>query len=44
MSKNFNKVKKYYEKGYWTKKMVRNAVNRWITVDEYKIITGEDYN
>lgn len=43
MSKNFNKVKNYYNKHLWTKKMVWNAVNRWITAEEYKQITGEEY-
>lgn len=43
MSKNYNKVKKYYDKRLWNKKMVYNAVGRWITAEEYKLITGEDY-
>lgn len=44
MSKNFNKVKKYYEENFWNKKMVKNAVvKNWITKEEYKEITGEDY-
>lgn len=42
MSK-YNKVKGYYEAGYWTVGMVRNAVGRWITVDEFKELTGQDY-
>ena len=42
-SKNYSKVKKYYEKGYWSKKWVYNAVGRWITAEEYKEIIGEDY-
>ena len=33
-SKNFKKVKK----------MTWNAVGKWITPEEYKEITGEDYN
>lgn len=40
MSKNFEKVKSYYEQGLWTIKMVQNAVGRWITEDEYKLIVG----
>lgn len=44
-SSNFDKVKNYYDdgKGPWSKKMVKNAVGRWITVAEYKLITGEEY-
>lgn len=44
MSKNYNKVKKYYDKNLWNKEMVKNAVvKKWITPEEYKEITGEDY-
>lgn len=44
MSKWYLKIKGWYEAGYWTKKMVRNAVVKAkITTDEYKAITGEDY-
>ena len=43
MSKNYNKVKEYYDHGPWSKKRVYNAVGKWITEDEYKEITGEDY-
>ena len=44
MSKMFNKIKTYYEKGFWTKKMVGDAVEKKrITEEEYKIITGDDY-
>lgn len=40
----FEKIKKYYEEGLWTKEMVRNAVKKGkITVEQYKLITGEDY-
>ena len=47
-SKNFDKVKKYYDEGFWTKAMVRNAVTHptnkpWITEAEYQTITGEEY-
>lgn len=44
MSKNFAKVKKYYETGAWSIKKVRDAVGRWITEEEYELITGEPYN
>lgn len=44
MSKNFEKVKKYYDNGIWNKTKVKNAVvKKWITEEEYKEITGEDY-
>ncbi|MBQ8300274.1 MAG: XkdX family protein [Clostridia bacterium] len=42
-SKNFEKVKKYYDEGIWNKARVHNAVGKWITEEEYKEITGEDY-
>lgn len=44
MSKHFKKVKGYYDSGLWSVERVRNAVvKNWITVEEYKIITDEDY-
>ena len=42
-SKNFDKVKSYYDRGLWSKDRVRNVVNKWITPAEYKEITGDDY-
>lgn len=43
-SAKYEKVKDYYNGGYWTKKMVRNAVvKEWITEEEYTEITGEAY-
>lgn len=43
MSKRFEQVKSYYDKGYWTKEMVHNAVVKgWITEDEYIEIVGVD--
>ncbi|MDO5448958.1 MAG: XkdX family protein [Clostridia bacterium] len=43
-SPKFSTVKGYYDSGKWAKKAVRNAVVKaWITADEYKEITGEDY-
>lgn len=39
----FNKVEKYYQQKYWTIGMVRNAVGKWITEDEFQKITGETY-
>ena len=44
MSKNFEKVKRYYEKGLWSKARVHNAVGKWITEEEYQQITGEAYS
>lgn len=44
-SKNFDKVKTYYEKGLWSKHRVHDAVvKNWITADEYREITGEEYS
>lgn len=42
-SKNFEKVKSYYDAGLWSKERVRNAVGKWITAAEYEEITGEPY-
>lgn len=42
MSK-FEKVKGFYEAELWSLGMVRNAVDRWITVGEYQEITGKEY-
>lgn len=40
----FEKVKEYYDKGLWTIKRVRDAVNKGvITKTEYQNITGEIY-
>lgn len=44
MSSKFERLKGYYNSGFWTKEMLRNAVGKsWITADEYKEITGYDY-
>lgn len=44
MSKKFNKVKRFYDEGFWTIEMVKNSVIKdWITEAEFKEITGEDY-
>ena len=44
MSKKFNKVKRFYDEGFWTIEMVKNSVVKsWITKEEFKEITGEDY-
>ena len=44
MSKMFEKIKGYFEKGLWTKKMVGDAVAKGkITAEEYQLITNEEY-
>lgn len=43
MSKKYSKVKSYYEAGLWSLEMVRNAVGRWITEEEYTEITGKEF-
>lgn len=41
---NFEIVKKNYDKGLWTKQLVRMAVRKGvITKAQYTEITGEDY-
>lgn len=43
-SPKYDKVKYYYDHGLWTIEQVRKAVEKgWITAEEYKDITGEDY-
>ncbi len=45
MSKHYSKVKKWYDMGMWGIEAVKNAVKKgWITKDEYKEITGDDYD
>ncbi|MBR6859855.1 MAG: XkdX family protein [Acidaminococcaceae bacterium] len=40
----FEKIKKWYEEGLWTKAMVRNAVRKGkITAEQYEEIVGEPY-
>ena len=44
MSRYFGKIKDYFDNGLWNIVRVRNAVVKGrITAEEYKIITGEDY-
>ena len=43
MSKKFEMVKEYYQRGVWSKERVHNAVGRLITAEEYEIITGEPF-
>lgn len=45
MSKKFNKVKDFYDQGFWIIEMVGNSVAKgWITEEEYLEITGEEYS
>lgn len=42
MTSKFNLVKRWYQKGFWTADMVRDAVKAgWITEGECKEILGE---
>ena len=41
MSKNYEKVKTYYERGMWSLDRVKAAVGKWITEEEFKQIVGE---
>ena len=43
MSKKFNLVKQYYDDGLWSIERVSNAVGKWITTEEYELITGQPY-
>lgn len=43
-SKNYEKVKRFYSMKMWDIQRVKNAVKmNWITEEEYKEITGEEY-
>lgn len=43
-SKNYSKVKRWYSLKMWNEIRVRNAVKMgWITKEEFKEITGKDY-
>ncbi|WP_419032414.1 XkdX family protein [Dysgonomonas gadei] len=43
MSKNYDRVKGFFDARLWSIGMVRNAVGRWITAEEYQKITGQVY-
>ena len=44
MSRKFEKVKQFFNDGFWNVEMVRNSVTKgWITKDEFYEITGETY-
>ena len=43
-SARYELVKKYYDRPLWSKARVHKAVEcKWITADEYKEITSEEY-
>ena len=43
-SKNYEKVKRWFNLGMWSEVRVRNAVKMtWITEAEFKEITDKDY-
>lgn len=43
-SKNYQKVKRYYDMKMWDEVRVRNAVKMgWITEEEFQEIIGKDY-
>lgn len=44
MSKNYVKVKRYYDNRLWSAAMVHTTVGKWITVEEYEMITKEVYH
>lgn len=39
----FEQIKYFYEKGLWSKQRVWNVVGKVLTAEEYKGITGEEY-
>lgn len=44
MSKDFLKIKEYYDNGLWSKERVKNMVTKGIiTKDEYEEIVGDKY-
>ena len=40
----YDRVKMYYDKGLWSKERVYNVVGKVITAEEYKEITGQEYD
>lgn len=45
MSSKFKLVKKFWDAGQWSLYAVHNAVVKgWITSEEFKIITGRDFD
>lgn len=45
MSAKYEIVKSYYVNGLWSEKKVRDAVlHKWITENEYRLITGKNFS
>lgn len=45
MSKIYDKIKSYYDKGLWNKARVKNMVTKGVvTEDEYQLIVGEPFS
>lgn len=38
MSRMYEKIKKYYQEGIWSKEWVRDAEGRWLTAEEVEEI------
>jgi hypothetical protein len=43
MSPKYKEVLLYYKRGFWSKAKVHDAVGKYITAEEYELITGEPY-
>lgn len=44
MSKNFDKIKSYYDNGFWNETRVKNMVVKGvISEEEFRLIVGKDY-
>lgn len=43
VNNHFELVKNYYDAKLWDLAMVKNAVSKWITAEEFKTITGQTY-
>lgn len=43
LSKIAERYENFYNKGFWSKRMLKNMVGKKITAEEYEIITGEPY-
>ncbi len=39
----FEKIKRWYEQGLWSKSQVHDAVPKLITAEQYEEITGDPY-
>lgn len=43
MSKSLKNVKRFYAEELWPLNWVEDALNKWITVDEFQEITCKEY-